>query len=82
MRALGNFREDAVELLHLSRTADHGSEALREPKPLAQLARRRIRQVSGGGTIEHRRKLIDCKGLGQIVCRTRAHRFDSHIHRG
>ena len=38
MGALGDFGEDAVELLHLAGAADHGAQPLREPQPLAQLA--------------------------------------------
>ena len=39
VRALRDFGKNAVELLHFAGAADDGAQALREPEPLAQLAR-------------------------------------------
>ena len=51
MRALGNFGEDAVDLLHLHRAADHGAQPLGEAQPLAQLAGLGVGGVILRGTI-------------------------------
>ncbi len=81
MRALRDLGEDAVELFHLARAADHGAQALREPQPLAQLARGGVGGERGRGALEHRRELVHGEGLGQVVGGSAAHGLDGRIHR-
>jgi hypothetical protein len=81
MGALRHFREDAVELLHLHRAADHSAQSLGKPEPLPQLAGRGIGGQAVGGAIQNRRELVHGKGLGQVVRGPAAHGFDGGVDR-
>ena len=80
MRALRHLREDAVDLLHLRRTADHGAQSFAEPQTFTQLAGCGVGRVILRGAIEHCRELVHGKGFGQVIRCTAAHGFDGRIH--
>ena len=81
MRALGHLGEDAVELLHLHRAADHGAQPLGKPQTLAKLSRGHIGQVAGRRAVQHGGELVHRKRFGQVVRSAATHRFHGGIHR-